>query len=130
MVLVIAGVPVLLESFARFAWQGLGTPAPVFPTRDLIVHGFYRYVRNPMYAAVVSVILGQGLWFGSVGLLEYGLVVWLLFHLFVLAYEEPKLRRTFGAEYEEFCKGVPRWIPRLRRWAGTNVSEPPRTPRR
>ena len=129
-VLVIAGVPVLLDSFARFAWQGLGTPAPVFPTRHLVVSGLYRHVRNPMYAAVVSVILGQGLWFGSVGLLEYGLAVWLVFHLFVLAYEEPKLRETFGTEYGEFCAQVPRWIPRLRPWRAPTVSEPPRIPRR
>ncbi len=80
--LVIAGLPVLLDSFGRFAWQGLGTPAPIFPTQHLVAGRLYRHVRNPMYVAVVCVILGQGLWFGIVGLLEYGLVVWLLFHLF------------------------------------------------
>lgn len=73
---------------------------------------------------MVSVILGQGLWFGSLRLLEYGLVVWLLFHLFVRAYEEPKLRGAFGSEYEEFCARVPRWIPRLRPWREPTVSEP------
>lgn len=129
-VLVIAGVPVLLDSFARFAWHGLGTPAPVFPTRHLVISGLYRYVRNPMYVAVVSVILGQGLWFGSLRLLEYGFVVWLLFHLFVRVYEEPKLRRAFGVEYEEFCARVPRWIPRLRPWRAPTVSAAPRTRRR
>jgi len=75
----------LLDSFARFALQGLGTPAPVFPTRHLVVTGLYRYVRNPMSVAVVSAILGQGLLFGNVTLLEYGAAVWLLFHIFVLA---------------------------------------------
>jgi protein-S-isoprenylcysteine O-methyltransferase Ste14 len=113
--LIATGLPVLLDSFARFAIQGLGTPAPIAPPRHLVVTGLYRYVRNPMYVAVLSVIFGQGLLFGSVPLLEYGLVVWLGFVAFVLAYEEPALRRQFGAEYQEFCARVPRWIPRLRR---------------
>jgi protein-S-isoprenylcysteine O-methyltransferase Ste14 len=114
--LICAGVPVLLDSFARFALQGLGTPAPVMPTRRLVVSGLYRYVRNPMYVAVTSIIVGQGLLFGSVATLEYGAVVWLCFFLFVLAYEEPALRATYGDEYKRFCANVPRWIPRLRPW--------------
>src|SRR5271170_3429369 len=104
----------LLDSFVRFAVQGLGTPAPVFPTRHLVATGLYRYVRNPMYVAVVSAILGQALLLGNVALLEYGALVWLLFHLFVLLYEEPTLRASFGSEYELFCTDVPRWIPRLK----------------
>ena len=90
------GVTGLLDSFGRFAIQGIGTPAPVFPTRHLVVTGLYRYVRNPMYVAVVSAILGQGLILGNIQLLEYAGVVWLLFHLFVLIYEEPTLRATFA----------------------------------
>jgi protein-S-isoprenylcysteine O-methyltransferase Ste14 len=116
--LMVAGVPVLLDSFARFAIKGLGTPAPVFPTRHLVVTGLYRYVRNPMYLALAAVILGQGLLFGDVRVLEYGLLVCLGFHLFVLFYEEPALRRSFGAEYETFCANVGRWIPRLSAWHG------------
>lgn len=115
-VLIGLGVTVLLDSFLRFAWQGLGTPAPVFPTRHLVVTGLYRYVRNPMYIAVVFTILGQGLVFGNLRLLAYGGLVWLLFHLFVLVYEEPTLRASFGAEYQSFCAEVPRWIPRLTPW--------------
>jgi protein-S-isoprenylcysteine O-methyltransferase Ste14 len=115
-VLLAAGLPVLLDSFARFALQGLGTPAPIFPTRHLIVSGLFRYVRNPIYVAVVSLILGQGLLFGNVSVLEYGIAVWAGFHLFVLLYEEPVLRKSYGPEYEEFCANVPRWIPRLRPW--------------
>jgi protein-S-isoprenylcysteine O-methyltransferase Ste14 len=111
--LVAMGLIGLLNSFVRFALQGLGTPAPVFPTRHLVVAGLYRYVRNPMYIAVVMTILGQALIFGNAGLLEYGGLIWLLFHLFVLLYEEPTLRATFGAEYDSFCAEVPRWIPRL-----------------
>jgi len=112
----LAGLPLLLDSFARFALKGLGTPAPVFPTRHLVVSGLYRYVRNPMYLAVAAVIVGQALLFGDVRVLEYGVFVCLGFHMFVLLYEEPALRRTFGAEYETFCANVDRWIPRLRAW--------------
>lgn len=115
-ILVALGVAGLLDSFVRFALQGVGTPAPVFPTRHLVVTGLYRYVRNPMYVAVVSTILGQGLIFGNVTLMEYGGLAWLLFHAFVLIYEEPTLRATFGAEYQSFCAEVPRWIPRLTPW--------------
>jgi protein-S-isoprenylcysteine O-methyltransferase Ste14 len=117
-VLVAAGTLVLLDSFARFAIKGLGTPAPVFPTRYLVVTGLYRYVRNPMYVAVVAVILGQGLILANARVLEYGALVWLCFHLFVIAYEELTLRATFGAEYEDFCRSVSRWIPRVRPWVG------------
>ncbi len=106
----------LLDSFARFALKGLGTPAPVFPTRHLVVTGLYHYVRNPMYVSVVSLIVGQGLLLGNIRVLEYGVLVWLAFHLFVLLYEEPALRSSFGAEYEIFCANVPRWIPRLKAW--------------
>jgi len=115
---VLAGVGVigLLDSFVRFALQGLGTPAPVLPTRHLVVTGLYNYVRNPMYVAVVMTIIGQAMILGSVRLLEYGALVWLLAHVFVITYEEPALRSTFGTEYEAFFAGVPRWIPRVTRW--------------
>ncbi len=116
--LLAAGLPVLLDSFARFALDGLGTPAPVAPTERLVVSGFYRYVRNPMYVAVTTVILGQALLFGSVALLEYGAAVWLAFHGFVLLDEEPVLRSSYGAEFERVVAGVPRWLPRLRAWKG------------
>jgi protein-S-isoprenylcysteine O-methyltransferase Ste14 len=112
--LILAGLPVLLDSFARFAIQGLGTPAPVAPPQRLVVSGLYRYVRNPMYVAVLALIFGQGLLFGSVTLLEYGLALWLGFFAFVLLYEEPTLRTKFGKEYDDYCERVPRWIPRLR----------------
>lgn len=116
--LIIAGIPVLLDSFARFALQGLGTPAPIFPTRHLVVSGFFQNVRNPMYVAVVPQILSQGLFFGNIRLLEYGAAACLGFYLFVLIYEQPVLRKSYGREYEDFCANVPRWIPRLRPWRG------------
>lgn len=112
-IFIIVGIVGLLDSFRRFAVEGLGTPAPVFPTRRLVVAGLYRYVRNPMYLAVVSAILGQALVFGNMRLLEYGGLIWLLCNVFVLVYEEPTLRANFGAEYTAYCAAVARWIPRL-----------------
>lgn len=112
--MIMAGLPVMLDSFARFAMQGLGTPAPVAPPRHLVVTGLYRYVRNPMYVAGLLLVLGQGLLFGSSRLLEYGLFVWLASFVFVVLYEEPALQRKFGKEYEDYCAQVPRWIPRLK----------------
>lgn len=116
--LVVAGAVVVVECFMRFARVGLGTPAPVAPTRHLVVSGLYRHVRNPMYVGVVSAVLGQALWFGSVTLLRYGAALWAGFFLFVLLYEEPTLRRQFGAEYETYRRNVPRWLPRIRPWRG------------
>ena len=113
--LITLGVIALLDSFVRFAVQGVGTPAPVFPTRHLVVTGLYRYVRNPMYVAMHS---RSRLDSRNVTLLEYGGLVWLLFHLFVLVYEEPTLRASFGSEYKLFCTEVPRWIPRFTPWRG------------
>jgi protein-S-isoprenylcysteine O-methyltransferase Ste14 len=111
--LIALSLPVLLDSFGRFAVEGLGTPAPVLPTRHLVLKGFYRYVRNPMYVAVASIIIGQGLLLGNAYVLLYAAVVWTAFHGFVLLYEEPKLRSTYGAEYEAYCARVRRWIPML-----------------
>src|SRR5579859_7211684 len=113
-IMILAGVPGLVDSFVRFAIQGLGTPAPIAPPRNLVVTGLYRYVRNPMYVAVTLLIFGQGLLFGSVAVLEYGVTVWLGFFAFVVLYEEPALRRKFGEEYEAYCSHVSRWLPRMR----------------
>ena len=108
------GLPVLLDSFARFALQGFGTPAPVAPPSRLVVSGLYRYVRNPMYVAVMLIILGQAMLFGDVRLIYYGAAVALGFHLFVLLYEEPALRAKFGDDYADYCRHVPRWRIRFR----------------
>lgn len=115
-VLILAGLSVVLDSFARFALQGLGTPAPVLPPERLVVTGLYRHVRNPMYVGVLSLVAGQGLFFGNSRVLVYTAFLWLAFHIFVTIYEEPTLRRSFGAEYGAFCSGVPRWLPRLTPW--------------
>ena len=121
--LVILGCAVLLSAFARFALQGLGTPAPVAPTERLVVTGGYRYVRNPMYLAVVAIIVGQAGVLGSLALVLYGAAVWATVAAFVVGYEEPALTRQFGEGYGEYVDAVPRWLPRLTPWVGrTNPS--------
>jgi protein-S-isoprenylcysteine O-methyltransferase Ste14 len=115
LVLIAAGLAVVLEAFARFAWEGLGTPAPVAPTRTLVVSGFYRFVRNPMYVAVTALIFGQAVLFASWAAALYGIVIAAAFHTFVRLYEEPTLRRAYGEEYAAYCAATPRWIPRFRR---------------
>jgi len=116
--LILIGLPGLVDSFARFALQGLGTPAPVAPTKNLVVTGLYRYVRNPIYVAVTAIILGQALLFGAWALVLLGAGFCLAFHLFVVAYEEPTLQQTFGSEYEAYRANVPRWIPGVTPWRG------------
>jgi protein-S-isoprenylcysteine O-methyltransferase Ste14 len=110
--LVVLGLASLIECFGRFAIVGRGTPAPIAPTRDLVVSGQYRYVRNPMYLAVVAVILGQALLMGHVGTAIYGAGIAALFHVWVRVYEEPTLRRQFGRSYQEYQAAVGRWWPR------------------
>jgi protein-S-isoprenylcysteine O-methyltransferase Ste14 len=114
-VALVLGAAVLLEAFARFVIEGIGTPAPVAPTEKLVVGGLYRYVRNPMYLAVAAVILGQAAVLGSWLLVAYAAVFGATVWSFVHWYEEPALRRQFGAPYEEYRRAVPGWCPRLRR---------------
>ena len=121
--LILVGLPGLVDSFARFALQGLGTPAPVAPPKNLVVTGLYRHVRNPIYVAVVAIILGQAMLFGDWRLVLLGALFWLAFHLFVVAYEEPTLEQTFGGEYEAFRADVPRWIPRMTPWRPSRMKE-------
>jgi protein-S-isoprenylcysteine O-methyltransferase Ste14 len=117
-VLIGAGLLALVECFARFVHKGHGTPAPPMPTEALVVSGLYRYVRNPMYVGVFAIIAGQGLLFGDAWTLAYAAFVWVAFTAFVLLYEEPTLRRTYGTEYFLYCQHVRRWWPRLRPWHG------------
>jgi protein-S-isoprenylcysteine O-methyltransferase Ste14 len=111
-VLVVAGAAVLLHAFARFVLEGIGTPAPVAPTRHLVVGGLYRYIRNPMYVAVAATIIGQALLLGRPALLLYALAFGAVVWAFVRGYEEPALARRFGAEYEAYRRAVPGWWPR------------------
>src|SRR3954471_8215145 len=112
--LVAAGATVLLHAFARFVREGVGTPAPVAPTEHLVVGGLYRWIRNPMYVAVVSCAAGQAALFGDTALLAYAAGLLALFVAFVKGYEEPTLQRQFGAEYTAYCRAVPGWWPRVR----------------
>ncbi len=105
---------ILLWSFWNFLNEGGGTPAPVDPPKELVATGFYRYVRNPMYVAVFTIIVGHFLWFGYWYLLIYAIIVFIAFNIFVTYYEEPTLKRKFGATYEEYLQRVPRWIPRFK----------------
>jgi protein-S-isoprenylcysteine O-methyltransferase Ste14 len=105
---------ILLWSFWNFLVQGRGTPAPIDAPKELVATGFYRYVRNPMYVGVLLMLLGHFLWFQFAWLIFYAALVFLSFHLFVTLYEEPTLKRNFGASYEEYLRRVPRWIPRFK----------------
>jgi protein-S-isoprenylcysteine O-methyltransferase Ste14 len=111
--LIASGAAFYLWCAWEFAAAGLGTPAPIDPPKVLVARGLYRVVRNPMYVGVLLVLLGESLVFGSWALLRYAVLVWLCFHLFVVLYEEPALRRKFGASYEGYRKRVWRWTPRL-----------------
>jgi protein-S-isoprenylcysteine O-methyltransferase Ste14 len=111
-----AGVAALVHAFVRFVVEGTGTPAPVAPTERLVVGGLYRYVRNPMYLAVVATIVGQALILGQGALLLYAVVVAAAFVTFVHGYEEPTLARHYGPQYEAYRRAVPAWWPRRRPW--------------
>lgn len=112
-VLAAAGALLALACIATFVVVGKGTPAPFDPPRRLVRVGPYRVVRNPMYAGAGLALAGASLYTGSWGLLAYALGFLVAAHLFVAAYEEPHLRRVFGAEYEAYCAATPRWLPRL-----------------
>lgn len=117
-ILVAASLGVLLHAFARFALEGLGTPAPIAPTDRLVIGGIYRHVRNPMYVAVLSIILGQALIFAAWPLAAYAALMAATMATFVRLYEEPVLLRQYGAEYEAYRANVPGWLPRLTPWRG------------
>ncbi len=109
----VAGASIYFRCAWEFAVRGLGTPAPIAPTKFLVVSGLHRYVRNPMYLGVALVILGEAALFRAPHLVEYAALMLLIAHLFVVFYEEPTLRRQFGESYEEYLRTVPRWIPRF-----------------
>jgi protein-S-isoprenylcysteine O-methyltransferase Ste14 len=112
--LIVVGVAIYLyTAFWGFALVGGGTPAPIAPTRILVVKGLHRFVRNPMYIGVGLVIAGQAWLFHSLHIAIYLGCFWLIVHFFVLFYEEPTLQKQFGEEYERYRARVPRWIPKL-----------------
>jgi protein-S-isoprenylcysteine O-methyltransferase Ste14 len=117
-VLLVLALPAFVAFNFRFVFEGRGTPAPIAPTEKLVVGGLFRWVRNPGYLAVLGLVVGQALILGSTAVLIYAAALGLGFHLFVLGYEEPTLRRQFGADYEAYCRDVSRWIPRPPRARG------------
>jgi protein-S-isoprenylcysteine O-methyltransferase Ste14 len=112
--LVLAGLVPLADSLARFVREGRGTPVPAAPPDYLVVTGFYRHVRNPMYVGIVLVLAGEVLWCGSLPLLLYAFGFAPSFHLWVTRVEEPGLARRYGEPYARYAARVPRWIPRIR----------------
>ena len=114
----VLGFAVALRCVWDFGWTGHGTPAPIAPPKRLVVAGYYRYLRNPMYVGFACGWVGLWTVFGHASLAAIAAVaaVALGVHLFVVFYEEPTLRRKFGADYESYCDNVHRWLPRLRGW--------------
>jgi protein-S-isoprenylcysteine O-methyltransferase Ste14 len=115
-----AGAAVIVHAFVRFVLEGIGTPAPVAPPERLVVGGLYRYLRNPMYVAVATTIIGQALLLGRPGLLAYAALFMAAVAAFVRFYEEPTLAERFGDEYAEYRREVPAWHPRLHPWRAGN----------
>jgi protein-S-isoprenylcysteine O-methyltransferase Ste14 len=109
-----AGAAIYFRCAWEFAVRGLGTPAPIAPTRFLVTTALHRYVRNPMYLGVALAIAGEAALFRSLHVLAYAGLMLTIAHIFVVMYEEPTLRRQFGESYEEYRRTVLRWIPRLR----------------
>jgi protein-S-isoprenylcysteine O-methyltransferase Ste14 len=106
-----AGASILIWCIRDFAVIGRGTLAPVDPPKHLVVHGLYRYVRNPMYVGVLTILLGEAGLFGSWGIIREVAIFFCVVHLFIVFYEEPTLRRQFDGSYEEYCRRVHRWVP-------------------
>jgi protein-S-isoprenylcysteine O-methyltransferase Ste14 len=112
-VVAVSGAAIYLRCAREFAVKGLGTPAPIAPTKFLVTTALHRHVRNPMYIGVALVILGESAIFHSLHLVLYAAAMLTIAHLFVVLYEEPTLRRQFGESYEEYVRTVPRWVPKL-----------------
>ena len=110
----VAGTAIYLRCAWEFAYRGFGTPAPLDPPKVLVSRGLNRFVRNPMYLGVLTIVLGEAALFRSRQLLIYAACLAVAFHLFVVFYEEPALKRQFGETYDEYQRIVPRWIPRFR----------------
>jgi protein-S-isoprenylcysteine O-methyltransferase Ste14 len=112
--LIALGVAIYLHTaFWGFALHGRGSPAPIAPTKKLVVEGLHRYVRNPMYLGVLGVVLGQAVLFQSRSIALYAVFFWLAAHLFGLFYEEPTLHQQFGSDYDDYRRRVPRWLPKF-----------------
>ncbi|MGH8792928.1 MAG: methyltransferase family protein [Stackebrandtia sp.] len=116
---ILAGTVFVVQAFVRFVVEGLGTPVPAAPPERLVVGGPFRYVRNPMYVAIIVVLAGQALLLARWEIAAWLAGAWVVVATFVRIYEEPKLTELFGSQYLEYKQAVPAWIPRLRPWAPT-----------
>jgi len=114
---ILVGILTYLWCAWSFTFSGRGTPLHILPPEELVVSGLYRFVRNPMYVGGCLILLGEAFLFASPGLLIYALAMFAFFNVFVYG-EETRLRRTYGESYEQYCKSVPRWIPRLKPFRG------------
>lgn len=109
-ILFTAGFLMMLKCIIDFAVKGKGTLSPLDPTKKLVASGLYKYSRNPMYLGVILILIGEALFFESTSLLIYVIAVFIAFNLFILLHEEPRLKRDFGNEYEDYKKKVRRWL--------------------
>ena len=105
------GIAVLAWCFAGFIIEGPGTPAPYEPPNQLVTGRLYSWMRNPMYVAVTTILVGEAIFYGSIALLVWAAVAWIFFNMVVVLYEEPTLKRRFGSAYERYLEHVPRWVP-------------------
>ncbi len=113
-----AGLALLVKTIRLFATVGKGTLAPWDPTQKLVVEGPYRHVRNPMITGVVTILLGEAVFWGSLAIAELAVVFFIINYVYFIVSEEPGLVRRFGEDYKTYMQHVPRWIPRTTPWDG------------
>lgn len=109
-ILFLCGFIIMLLCILRFALEGRGTLSPADPTKKLVISGLYKYSRNPMYVGVMLMLIGESVYYNFSGLWVYTLCIFIAFYLFILFFEEPRLRRDFGDEYRQYCQRVRRWL--------------------
>lgn len=109
-VVMVAGTCILLNCVLRFATEGKGTISPIDPTKKLVIRGLYKYSRNPMYVGVMFIMIGEAVFIWSLALAIYAAIVFAAFNLFIVLHEEPRCRREFGSEYEDYYRRVRRWL--------------------
>lgn len=110
LLLFVFGFLVMMNCILNFAIHGKGTLSPADPTKKLVIAGLYKYSRNPMYVGVILMLIGEAVFFQSESLWIYSMLIFVVFHLFIVFFEEPRLKKDFGAEYDQFCNKVRRWV--------------------
>ncbi len=110
LILFVLGFVVMMNCILNFAIHGKGTLSPADPTKKLVIAGLYKYSRNPMYVGVILMLIGEAVFFQSGRLWIYSMLIFVVFHLFIVFFEEPRLKKDFGAEFDQFCNKVRRWV--------------------